>query len=219
MGGVVALAELRKLKPDEDICLYTDTENLPYGTKGEQELLRLVKRDIQILKEHGAERILMACCTASTVYEKLTEEEKKIAVPIITPTAREAVRLTENGRIGVIATDRTVKSRVFSSAILRENPSLYVRELSLQPFVKIIEDGTNDTNIDGEKMSLLKQLLTPLINDGIDTLILGCTHFPMLKDSITECFGKIFTVSSPREGAKEIARKINKSGCGKTVQL
>ena len=143
-GGMMALTELKRLSPDKDVIFFADRKNAPYGTKTESELIRLVERDVEILTSKGADVILMACCTACTVYNLLPIEIRKIAHPIIEPTAKEAYRVTKNGKIGVIATERTIDSEAFPRA-LRElgitEPPLAVKA---QRLVAIAEDGGGD---------------------------------------------------------------------------
>ena len=117
VGGKLALHELRKAVPNADLCFFADERNAPYGKKSENELVPLVRESIRVLKDAGADRILMACCTASTVYHLLSSEEREMCMPIITPTAKAAVAAASGGRIAVIATAATVKSRAFSREI------------------------------------------------------------------------------------------------------
>lgn len=139
-GGRYAAEILHRLAPSERLLLHLDRENAPYGSKSEGELSDLVSENISRLASFGIERVLIACCTASTVYHTLPEELKKISIPIVTPTARIAERLTENGRITLIATDRTVASDLFS----REIRGAEVIPIAAQPLVSIIDRGIAD---------------------------------------------------------------------------
>ena len=124
-GGLAAAREVRRLFQKEDIVLLADRKNAPYGTKTEEELISLVKEDIRRLSEMGCEKILVACCTASTVFPLLSEGEQQICLPIIHPTA-EAV--CGSAHTAVIATERTVNSHAFSSEILRIYPKTKVNK-------------------------------------------------------------------------------------------
>lgn len=216
VGGLTALRELRRLKPTVDICYLSDSKNAPYGTKSESELLLLVKSDIERLIAHGAEHILMACCTASTVYPLLSTEERRICHPIITPTAESALRVTKDFRIGVIATERTVASHAFKDAILAKNSSAYVYELPTQSFVALVEGGECDGYASDAAKRQIKRELKPLLREKIDTLILGCTHFPHIKGIISEALGEINLVSCSKAGAEAIADLIKGGGDSKT---
>lgn len=217
-GGLTAISELRRLMPSADICFLRDGKNAPYGTKTKRELIRLVERDILNLCRNGADRILMACCTASTVYEELPSEMKDVALPIIEPTAKEAARITTCGKIGVIATEATVDSGAFTNALSKFEEIKDVYELPLQRLVAMIENGAVDGRLKSSEREELARLLSPMKNK-IDTLILGCTHFPHLEREISGCLPGVRLVSSSREGAKEIYRLTKNEGKGKTVFL
>ena len=122
-GGLFALAELRRLSPDADIAFFADVKNAPYGNKTRELLTELVRNGIDRLEAFGCDRILMACCTASTVHGLLPRRQKALSVPIISPTAREAVSISKNKKIGVLSTEATRKSRAFVDEILGYEPS------------------------------------------------------------------------------------------------
>lgn len=218
-GGLSALSELRKLKPSIDICFFADRKNAPYGTKSESELIRLIKRDAEILKKAGADKILMACCTASTVYPHLPSGLKSLLFPIIRPAADEAARLTRNGKIAVIATDATVRSQAFSRELLKKRGVSEVTEIAAQELVSLVECGKKDGRLDGEGRKILFSALSPVKSSGADTLILGCTHFQHLEMEIACMLPGITLVSAAREGAKEMAKITKTDGKGKTVYL
>lgn len=216
-GGLMTLSELRRIAPHKDVIFFADKKNAPYGTKTENELIRLVKRDVEILKSNGAEEILMGCCTACTVYDLLPIEIRKTAHPIIKPTANEAYRVTKNGKIGIIATERTIESGAFSrelSALGLTEPPISVKA---QRLVSLIEGGACDGNLKKSEKEELDALLAPVKESGADTLILGCTHFPYLEKEISKLLPGVRTVSSALMGAKEILRYENKSEMGKTI--
>ena len=211
-GGRVAVEELRRLAPLADICFLADRENAPYGTKSPTELLSLLRADIRRLREAGANEVLIACCTASTVFDRLTKCERRGIYPIITPTVTAAINSTECGRIGVLATSATVASHAISDEILRRLPTAYVREVAAQRFVDYVEGGRADRNDVKKTVEIFK-------NEGIDVLILGCTHFPRLSGIISEYAGNITVISSAREGALEISRHARLDGVGATIYL
>lgn len=218
-GGLTAVAELRRLAPSLDICFLQDRKNSPYGTKSQRELIRLVKKDINRLALAGAETILMACCTASTVYSALPSAMRDISHPIIDPTVKEAARVTIGGRIGVIATEATVRSGAFTEKLLAYPSVKEVVEIPTQRLVSLVDGGITDQNITREARDEILGLLTPLRDRKIDTLILGCTHFPHLRLTIGGMLPGVRLVSSSKEGAKEIIKNISLFGTGKTVYL
>ncbi len=218
-GGLLAVREMRRLAPRVDICFLADRENAPYGTKTETELISLVKNDIEKLRRAGADKILMACCTASTIYEYLPEEMKKITCPIILPTARRAAKITESGNVGVIATRATVSSGAFRNALLRCEKCRNVYEFETQNLVSLVESGCTDESITESEFGIIERTLSPIAKKEIDTLILGCTHFPHIEKTISKCLPNVKTVSSAFEGAFEILKKQENCGEGKTVFL
>ena len=215
VGGYTALSEVRRLSKNIDVIYFADTKNAPYGTKTENELIRLVSRDIDVLKEAGAEKILIACCTASTVYPLIDEKLQSVSVPIILPAAKRARELTENGKIGVIATERTVFSGAFSRAL----SGCEVFEAPAQRLVSLVESGERDGRLGGDARQYLKDLLFPLSEKGIDTLILGCTHFPHLEKEINKILPRVRTVSPSREGARALLSVYKGRGNGKITYL
>ena len=161
----------------------------------------------------------MACCTASTVHHLLPPDIRELCVPIIEPGARRALSLTSVGKIGVIATERTVSSGAFERAVRKIAPSVSVISVSAQPLVSIIEGGERDGGVSEDTVSYLKLTLSPLLSAGIDVLILGCTHFPLLAGTISSLIGDVALVSSAREGAIEMKRLSSSNGCGITKYI
>ena len=218
-GGLTAIAEIRRLLPSADICFFADRKNAPYGTKSKRELIRLVEKDILKLYRAGADKILMACCTASTVYDELPASMKQIACPIIEPTAKAAAHVSTHGKIGVIATDATVASGAFGKALATYPTVKEIYEFPLQRLVALVESGAVDGKLGKTERNELSSLLRPIKKKKIDTLILGCTHFPHLEREICGCLPGVRLVSSSREGARVMSRLAENKGKGKTVFL
>ena len=219
MGALSAISEIRRLSPKQDISFYCDRKNAPYGTKTKSELITLVKRDVEILMDAGADSILMACCTASTVYEYLDENMKRICTPIIPPAARRAAELTKNGKVGVIATCATVRSKAFSR-LLYSFPSVeFVIEKEAQALVSLVERGCRDGRVTPEDERAIATILSGFLEENIDTLILGCTHFPFLEGEIARLMPGVKIVSPSREGAIEILKNKSENGNGITISV
>ena len=215
VGGLTALGSLRALMPSADICFYADRKNSPYGTKSEEELLKITKNAISRLRDEGADFILMACCTASTVYPLLSKDEREICLPIIKPTAERAVSLTENGKIGVIATERTVSSHAFKNEINSLLPTASVTEIATQSLVTLAEEGECGAYASEKAISKIEELISPFIKDEPDTLILGCTHFPIFKKIISDLLPNTAIVSCSDEGARALAQRCTEEGEGR----
>ncbi len=218
-GGLAALREIRRQNPFVDVCFFADYENAPYGTKKRAELIQLACRDILKLREAGADKILMACCTASTVHKYLPQGLRCISLPIIDVTAREAALTTRSGRVGIIGTEATISSGAFRRALYCHKEVRAVFELATQNLVGAVEAGICDGNITQGWREMLLHALLPLRQNRIDTLILGCTHFARLEREIGGVLPGVSIINSSRVGAKEILKYCSRVGCGKTVYI
>ena len=217
VGGLTAYREVRRLAPRADIVYLADRKNAPYGTKGRDELIELVKKDIKILRSLGATEILIACCTASTVYQFLDEESRRNTVPIIEPAADAAKSLR---RITVIATEHTAKSRAFSDSIREKHPDASVLEIPAQRLVAMVEDGSRDRNLSGECREYLKEVASRARAFDSDGLILGCTHFSHLENTLRVLLPEVKIISPAREGARRLVKCSEcLSGSGKNTYV
>lgn len=215
VGGLCAFKILRDLLPHENLVFLRDRKRCPYGGKSRDSIIEIAEENILRLTEMGCERVLIACCTASTVYDSLPSEARRAAIPIVAPSARLAARLSENKVIGVIATDATIRSHAFRDHL----PECKVVECAAGPLVSIIESGEKDGHASEETRRYLAELLAPIIEAEADTLILGCTHFHALRAEIEAVLSgltkrKIKTVSSAEVGARltrDIVTKVGES--------
>ena len=206
VGGICAYKYLQEALPTRDIVYLADRKNAPYGTKTEDEILLFTKNNIRILSNLGCEAILIACCSASTVYPRLTEEEKLISLPIITPSARLAA---EGGRrITVIATRHTALSGAFRREIASFSDA-FVTEMCEQPLVTLVESGNRDGHLSEECTDYLLKMAERIKESKADSLILGCTHFSHLEYEIGRLLPKVRIISPARVGAEELIKKIN----------
>ena len=208
VGGLTALYEMRQALARADIVYLADRKNAPYGTKTKEELIRLVTEDIRRLAERGAEKILIACCTASAVWGELPTRERENTVPIIRPAARAAAESARRG-VAVIATEATVRLGAFSLEVARINPAIPVNEIAAQELVALVEGGCRDGRVSEKDLSVLCGVSDKIRNTGADTLILGCTHFSHLERTLASLTG-MQTVSPAREGARVIIEEYKK---------
>ena len=214
VGGLSALAILRSCLPRADLCYFADTGNAPYGTKSDAELCRLVKADIDRLRGAGCHKILIACGTASSIYEKLPTEYRLGAFPILLPTAKRAARVTKNGKIGILATEATVRLGVLERAVRKELPNATLFCAAAGELVTLAEEGRTSDR-DPVARAAVERALTPFSGNGIDTLILGCTHFHRLSALISKRMPKVELVSAAEEGAHAIIRALSpEEACG-----
>lgn len=202
IGGLTVLKAVQTELPQENIVYFGDTARVPYGTKSKETITKFSIDNVRFLRSFEAKLVIVACNTASSLSLDILRE--KFSLPIIgviEPGAREALARTKNGRIGVIGTKATIGSGAYEACLKRLDPSVKVYSESCPLFVPLVEEGW----LDGEVVTkVARTYLDPLKNFGIDTLILGCTHYPLLKDVIQKAIGgKACLVSSAEETAKE----------------
>lgn len=204
VGGLTVLKEIIKVLPQEDTIYLGDTARVPYGTKSPETVTRysleiasfLVKRDIKLL--------VVACNTASaSSLEALTERLSIPIVGVIEPGARRAVATTRSGKVGVIGTEGTIRSSAYAKAIKRLNPEVEVITRACPLFVPLAEEGWTDNEV---ARLTARTYLAGLREQGVDTIVLGCTHYPLLKKVIGETVGEdVRLVDSAEETARTVA--------------
>lgn len=209
-GGLNTVRYVKENAPDVDLIYLIDRKHAPYGIKTEKEILKITKDNIASLEQSGAERVLIACCTASTVHGLLDEHSREISIPIVGEIASAARKATRNGRIGVIATAHTVRSHVFRAAL----DGCDVFEAALGELVRRIDSGLTDATVTAEDEGLIEGMLLPILLARPDTLILGCTHFPALIKTIEKLarpYGIDSFIDSARIGAELLINESRKS--------
>jgi len=196
-----------KQVPEAGIIYFGDTARYPYGNKSKETIERYALEDARFLIEHGAKIIVTACNTASALaIEKLRAEINQPLFEVITPAVEEALKTTKNKRVGVIGTRATIKSEIYKNKINQSNPDINVIGQPCPLFVPLVEEGWLDHS---ETKKIIKSYLAPLKNQSIDTLILGCTHYPLLKPQIQAKIGrKVNLVDSAEEVVKKIKQYI-----------
>ena len=220
VGGLTSFAEVRRLMPREDIIYLADRDNSPYGTKNTDELLRLVSKNISVLTSLGARAVLMACCTASTVFPLLEKELREISYPIIPSAAEYAA--SRGGRITVIATDYTASSHTFKEEILSHAPEASVTEISAQHLVTLVEGGARDGRLNGEERDFITGIADRVKESRPDVLVLGCTHFTHLKSELSTRLAGVEIIAPSILGARKFAEKYRTPypvGRGRSVYL
>lgn len=187
IGGLTVAAALRKLLPQENIVYIGDTARVPYGGKSQTTIERYSLEISSMLRSQGAKMIVVACNTASALaIPKLTTSLDLPVTGVIIPGAKAAVSATCNGHVGVIGTRGTIQSKAYEQAIHAIAPEIRVTSQACPMLVPAIEEGWLDDPVTD---AILLRYLEPLINSGIDTLVLGCTHYPLLKPAITRLVG------------------------------
>ena len=195
LGGLTCVKEIMEILPCEDVIYFGDTGRVPYGTRSEQTIIKYVEGDINFLSSFDVKAIVIACGTASSIALSYACEKYDFPIMgVVDPASKMAAEATKNGRIGVIGTPTTIKSDKYRQALLKINGGLFVESVPCRLFVPLVEGGY----INHEATRIIAaEYLAPLKKDGIDTLILGCTHYPLLKDVINEFFeGKVTLIDS-----------------------
>lgn len=215
LGGLTAMAVLSRLLPGEDLIYFGDTGRMPYGTRPKAELMRIARQDINFLIDMGAKLILAACGTVSTVALPALAPISDIPVfGVIEPAAREAVRCTREGKIGVIATQATIAGGEYVRVLKELSQDLRITDIACPDFAPFVESGRMSAE-DAGVMAAVEKYLAPVKAAGADTLLLGCTHYPLLENAIRAFLGEeIRLVSAGEAAALELVEQLDRSGLG-----
>lgn len=211
LGGLTVVAQVIKHLPNEDIIYFGDTARIPYGSKSQEVVTRFSLQIARFLIEKQVKMIVVACNTASSFA--LPYLRRKLDVPVlgvIEPGAKAAVNATENGRIGIIGTEGTINSSSYERTLqkLSSNNKIFSKPCPL--FVPLVEEGWLRNKV---AYMIADEYLKQLISKNVDTLILGCTHYPLLKKAITDIMGhKVNLIDSATATAKEVAVILDKDG-------
>ncbi|ABZ83077.1 glutamate racemase, putative [Heliomicrobium modesticaldum Ice1] len=195
VGGLTVAREVFRQMPGEEILYFADTAHVPYGPRPASELIRFALEITDFLVAEGAKLILVACNTSSSLALDIIRERHKVpVVGVVDPGAEEAVRLSRNGRIGVLATEATIRKGAHSRRVGELNSAMQVFGQACPRFVPLVESGRYSGD---EARAASKQYLAPLIEAGVDTIVLGCTHYPFLEPVIREVIGEKITLIDP----------------------
>lgn len=211
LGGLTVVRELMRQLPKENIVYYGDTARVPYGTKSKEAIIRFSIENTQVLLKHKVKMVVVACNTSSSYA--LDVLRKKFRVPVIgviDPGAKKAVALTRNKRIGVVATSATIASGEYVHALKKQDKSIKVFPKACPLFVPLAEEGWFRKSVTQE---IAREYLRSLKQKDIDTLILGCTHYPLLKAALRKVVGRRVTlIDSAKEVAGEVKMLLTASG-------
>ena len=209
LGGLSAVKEFMNVLPNKKIVYFGDTGRVPYGTRSRDTIRKYAIQDAEFLLTHNVKMIVAACGTVSSVAGELLES--RLGVPytgVVNPTAYTAVRKTKNGKIGVIGTAATVGSHSYKLRLQKLNPEVQVFEQACPLFVSLVENGVIHRD-DQITRLVVRRYMAELKDNGVDTVILGCTHFPLLRDAISDYMGEDVTlVDSGFETANYAAKVL-----------
>ena len=208
LGGLTVLNEIMNFIPNESVVYFGDNGRYPYGTKSKETVVKFAFQDIRFLINQDIKMVVIACNTVSTnAYREIREAFDIPVIEVVRPGAASAVKSTRNGKIGIIGTDATIKSKAYEEAILDIDSKVKVYSKACPLFVNLAEEGWWDNDI---AFRIAEEYLTPLKAQGIDTLVLGCTHYPLLAKTISKVMGDGVTlVNSALEVAREVKRIIS----------
>lgn len=204
VGGLTVAKQIIRQLPNEEIYYVGDTQRCPYGSRSYNEIRQFTWEMTNYLLDKNIKMLVIACNTATSIV--LQELREKLTIPVVGvvhPGARAAIKLTKNNRIGVIGTNATIHSKAYNHALKRINSSVEIIEMACPEFAGIVESGRyNQTDI----FDYIYETLIPLKGTGIDTLILGCTHYPLLGPVIQKVLGnRIMLINSGDETALEVS--------------
>ncbi|MBR5535515.1 MAG: glutamate racemase [Clostridia bacterium] len=204
LGGLTAVREIKRIMPGEDIIYFGDTGRVPYGNRSRETIIRYTKEDIEFLLRHDIKLIIAACGTASSVaLPKLYDKYDIKIMGVLEGACKEAVSVTRNKRVGVIGTAGTVKSGKYAELINSLDPNVQVFSNACPMFVPLVENGYSESRA---AELIANDYLLPLKNEKVDTLILGCTHYPLLTKVISDIMGDEVTLLSPGALAAQEAK-------------
>ncbi len=208
VGGLTVLRELHNRVPEEPLVYLGDTARVPYGTKSALTVLRYAHEAARFLLDQRVKLLVVACNTASAVaLDDLAERYQVPVIGVIEPGARRALQVTRNGRIGVVGTEGTIRSGAYERALLSGRSDVVVHTAACPLFVPLAEEGWACHEV---AHLAAREYLAPLLAANIDTLVLGCTHYPLLRKTLQDVAGPdVQLVDSAQETAKAVACRLD----------
>ena len=211
VGGMTVARAVETLLPDLQIIYYGDLARTPYGSKSPETIIDYSITNTEFLLNHGAQAIIIACNSAASVASEILRQKFDVPIfEVISPAVDRAVTATHSGNIGIIGTRATIRSEIYEHKIMQKSPELRVFSQACPLLVPLVEEGWTDAR---ETKMILRKYLAPLKQNQIDTLVLGCTHYPLLKDLIQHRMGKkkISLIDSSIEVALTLQTYLNEN--------
>ncbi len=211
IGGLTVLREIWRTVPQEGTIYFGDNSRSPYGTKSRSTVIRYSLQNMKFLEDNDVKMIVVACNTASAyAYEELKARAKVPVVEVVTPGADVACRATKNGKIGIIATKATVSTGVYKDAVEKRAKELGMNDIEIFQqacplFVSLAEEGWWDTEV--TKLTA-EEYLKSLKEAGVDTLVMACTHYPLLSKVIKEVMGDDVVLVNTGEATAQVVREL-----------
>ncbi len=211
IGGLTVAREIMRQMPKERMVYFGDTARLPYGSKSQETILRYSRQIIRFLISKKVKAIVIACNTASAYALETVEKELDIPIiGVIRAGAKTAVNATRNGKIGVIGTEATISSGIYTDVMTRMRPGIEVTAKSCPLFVPLVEEGLRHDSVTDE---IASRYLSVLKGRFVDTLVLGCTHYPLIRSTVGRIMGEDVTLVNPAyETAIELKNLLEEKG-------
>lgn len=205
VGGLTVFSEIRKRFPEEDLIYFGDTARVPYGPKSKNTIREYSIQNARFLNSFQVKLIVIACNTSSAFAIDYIKENFNVPiVGVIEPGAEKAVSITKNGKIGIIGTEGTINSLAYPKSIKALNDSITITSRPCPLFVPLVEESWQDHPC---SLAIAKEYLNPFSQEHIDTLVLGCTHYPILKQTIQKAVGEKVTLIDSAEAVAEYLDK------------
>ena len=210
LGGLTVLKEIMNILPNENIVYFGDTARVPYGPRSKETVIKYTFQAINFLISKNVKAIVIACNTATARSLELAQEKYDIPIiGVVEAGARTAAYTTENKVVGVIGTEGTINSKAYEEEIHKIDSSINIIGKACPLFVPIVEEGWSDSEV---AFLTAQRYLKELQDSGIDSLVLGCTHYPLLKNTINRVVeGKIKLVNPARETARDLKDVLTKN--------
>ncbi len=211
VGGLTVMREISRNLPCENIIYFGDTARVPYGSKSQNNVIRFSRQIIRFLENKQVKAIVIACNTASALALDTVQQEFDLPIlGVVIPGARAAVEATHNRKVGVVGTDATVQSGMYTKVIRKMAPDITVLEKACPLFVPLVEEGFKEHHVTQE---IIEYYLDSMRKTGIDAMILGCTHYPLLRSKIRTFMGeKIQIVNPAYETAMDLKKLLKEQG-------
>ncbi|MBF7084557.1 glutamate racemase [Desulfallas sp. Bu1-1] len=210
VGGISVMREIRRLLPAEDLLYFADSAHCPYGIKTPEEICSRIFKIAQFMVNQNAKLIVSACNTASIAGLELLRRAFELPIVGMEPAIKPAAAITRNGKVGVMATGVTISGQKFLSLLSRFANGVEVIKVACPGLVEQVEQGFLD---DPETEELLKTYLAPLIAEGVDTVVLGCTHYPFLRRQVESIMGpSVKVIDTGYAVAKRVAQVLREEG-------
>lgn len=213
LGGLTAVRELARIMPEEDLIYFGDTGRVPYGSRSKETIIHYAKQDVAFLNTFDPKAIVIACGTVSTTALDVLQQESAIPIfGVVESAARAAARLTQNGRVGLIGTEASIRSGAYERALSALSPSTEVAARACPLLVPLVENGRYEPG-DSVAETIVAEYLQPLKEWNIDTLMLGCTHYPLLRGIISAYMGSdVSLVDVGEQCARWVADQLTARG-------